>query len=202
MGDITIESLRAPTTGSVQLWNAIHALILVCKFFERSGQTLEPRRFAAAARAAFSTAELPLRFEKIAEGPDIFVDGAHTEGAAHALADALREALPARRIVLVAGVSAGKPASVLDPLLPCAALVVVTRATHRSQPAEALAAHVRGRHGAPPVAVAASLAEALARAKTEAQARNGIVLVTGAFYLAAEARALVRGEAFAPQQFL
>jgi folylpolyglutamate synthase/dihydropteroate synthase len=61
---------------------------------------------------------------------------------------------------------------------------------------------VRGRHGAPPVAVAASLAEALARAKTEAQARNGIVLVTGAFYLAAEARALVRGEAFAPQQFL
>ncbi len=202
MGDIVIEDLRAPTTGTVQLWNAIHALLLARAFLERSGRTLEPARFAAAARAAFAAAALPLRFEKIAANPDIFADGAHTEGAAQALADALRETLSTRPVVLVAGVSAGKPASVLDPLLPRVASVIVARATHRSAMPEAVAAHVRARHGAPPVTEAGDLADALARAKADAQARNGVVLITGAFYLAAEARALVKGEPFAPLQFL
>jgi len=202
LGDIAIEDLRAPTTGTVQLWNAIHALLLARAFFERGGRALEPARFAAAARAAFTAAALPLRFEKIASDPDVFADGAHTEGATQALADALRETLSRRPVVLVAGVSAGKPASVLDPLLPRAASVVVTRATHRSAAPEAVAAHVRAKHGAPPVTVAGNLTEALARAKAEAQAKDGVVLITGAFYLAAEARALIRGEAFSPQLFL
>jgi folylpolyglutamate synthase/dihydropteroate synthase len=186
----------------VQLWNAIHALILARAFLERGRRKLEPARFAAAARAAFAAAELPLRFEKVAESPDVFIDAAHTEGAAQALAAALREALSARPVVLVAGVSAGKPVAVIDPLLTCAASIIISRATHRSAPAEAVAAHVRARHGAPPVTVAGNLADALSRAKADAKAQDGIVLVTGAFYLAAEARALIKGEAFAPQQFL
>jgi folylpolyglutamate synthase/dihydropteroate synthase len=52
------------------------------------------------------------------------------------------------------------------------------------------------------VIVAGNLTEALERAKADAQASNGVVLITGAFYLAAEARALIKGEAFAPQLFL
>jgi dihydrofolate synthase/folylpolyglutamate synthase len=202
MGDIAIEDLRAPTTGSVQLWNAIHALLLARAFLERRGRPIEPARFAEAARMAFATASLPLRFENISENPSMFADGAHTEGATQALAEALRETMPGRPVVLVAGVSAEKPSSILDPLLPHIASVIVTGATHRSAPPEAVAAHIRARHGAPRVTLIESLSQAMARAKSDAQARDGVVLITGAFYLAAEARALIKGEAFAPQQFL
>lgn len=202
INDITIENLRMPTTGSAQLWNAVHALLLARAFIARNGGALDPARFADPAREAFTATALPLRFEKVASSPDIFIDAAHTEGATQALAETLRETMPMRPIVLVAGVSGGKPASVLDSLLPRAASVVVTQASHRSATPEAVAAHLRAKRGAPPVTLAENLAEALARAKSEAQAKGGVVLVTGAFYLAAEARALINGYAFAPQQFL
>lgn len=202
MGEIIIEDLRFPTTGAVQLWNAIHALLLARAFLEHSGHAFEPARFADAARAAFAAMALPLRFEKIASDPDIFVDAAHTAAAAEALANTCREILRPRPLVLVLGLSSGKPAALLDPLLPLAASVIATRARHRAAPPEAIAAHMREKHETPKLTVIEDLAGALARAKAEAIAAGGIVLVTGAFYLAAEARALLSGEDATHLRFL
>jgi dihydrofolate synthase/folylpolyglutamate synthase len=202
IGEIVIEDLRLPTTGTVQLWNAIHALLLARALITRSERDASPQRFVAAARAAFAATALPLRFEKIATDPDIFIDGAHTEAAAQALADSCRETLHPRPLILVLGLSSGKPAALIDPLLPLAASVIATRAHHRAAPSEAIAAHMREQHKAPPVIVIEDLAGALARAKAEAIAAGGTVLVTGAFYLAAEARALLRGEDATRLRFL
>jgi dihydrofolate synthase/folylpolyglutamate synthase len=202
LGDSTIERMRLPTTGRVQLWNAVHALCLARTFLERHSGALEPQRFARHAREALAAIALPLRFEKVSGDPEVFLDGAHTAGAAQALAETVGECLRGRHLVLVLGLSADKPAQVLAPLLPCAASVIITRARHRGAAPEAIAAHVRDERRAAAFCVVEDLGDALARAIAEAKARHGVVLVTGAFYLAAEARALVKGEDPAHLKFL
>jgi dihydrofolate synthase/folylpolyglutamate synthase len=202
LGDIAIERLRLPTTGRAQLWNAIHALCLGRAFLERRGAIIDGARLADSARKAFAATALPLRFEKTSSEPEIFLDGAHTAGATQTLAETLQECLLGRHVVLVLGLSSDKPAEALAPLLPCAAFVIITRARHRSAAPEAIAAHLRDTRSVAPLCVIEDLETALARAKAEAKAREGVVLVTGAFYLAAEARALLRGEDVTRLKFL
>lgn len=202
LSDVTLNELHLPTTGHVQLWNAAHALCLARALLARTGRPIEPKRFAQAAQRAFRAAMLPLRFEKIADNPEIFADGAHTAGAAQALAGALQELEPARPIVLLGGISAGKEPALLKPLLSRAAYAVLTRPRHRGEGAEQIAAYLRAQKETPPFATARDCAEALDIARAHAREIGGAVLVAGSFYLAAEARALARGEDVAALRFL
>jgi dihydrofolate synthase/folylpolyglutamate synthase len=129
----------------------------------------------------------PGRFEVVPGTPTIVLDGAHNDGAALALAAALRQEFPRRDIRLVIGMMRDKDAGAFARALsPLARYVYATMPeASRALPAEALAA----RYGARARAIA-SLAEALGIARSEAGPRE-IVCVTGSLALVGSARTLL-----------
>ncbi len=144
-------------------------------------QTIDP---PAADRAAFergiAKAHWPARFMCMAEGPltngvETWLDGAHNDDAAKALASLLEERGPMH---LVLGILANKQAdAILDRLRPHAlSLTFVPVPDHEHHDPQALADRYRGR-------AAASLREALADLP-------GPRLIAGSLYLAGEALSL------------
>jgi len=168
-----------PALGEHQAANAATAIALV----ERSGARVSP----AVVRRALRKVRLPGRVEVVGRRPWMIVDGAHNPVAARALAAALK-GLPRRRMILVFGASSDKDyRSMLRTLLPAADLSIFTRAANprAAAPAE-LMKQARGR-----AAVAAgSVERALALARKSAGPEDAIV-VTGSFYVAGEALALL-----------
>jgi dihydrofolate synthase/folylpolyglutamate synthase len=131
------------------------------------------------------------RLERMAERPAIYLDGAHNPASAAVLAEALRELKAGyRRLVLVIGILKDKDhRGILERLLPLADRVVATRPAYdRAMTADALAAEVRRVHG--DVAAAATVADALARAREDA-GENDLIVVTGSLYTVGDARALL-----------
>jgi dihydrofolate synthase/folylpolyglutamate synthase len=118
----------------------------------------------------------------------VVLDGAHTVSSVRATVEAVREHFPGRRPVLVFAIAQDKDLDGIASLLaPSVGRVFCTRAdAKRGREAVALAAHAawEGRAEAVPDA---SLA--LGRAKAAA-GREGLVLVTGSFYLAGALRRL------------
>ncbi len=129
----------------------------------------------------------PARMEIVGERPLRIVDGAHNDASARAAAEALRLHLPGRRAVVCFGCAGDKDArNILRELRPVAEAFVLTRApSPRGSSPEAIASAL----GAVdvPVEVRPHPVEAC-RAAVERAADEGIVLVTGSFYLAGVAR--------------
>ncbi|MCA1654006.1 MAG: folylpolyglutamate synthase/dihydrofolate synthase family protein [Sphingomicrobium sp.] len=130
----------------------------------------------AALSAAMGWADWPARLQRLAEGPltqgrETWIDGAHNEAAARALAAALRRA-PKH---LVLGILANKDATAIVEALRCHALSLtfVPVPDHASHDPAALAAQFGGR-------AAASLGKALAPL-------DAPILIAGSLYLAGEA---------------
>jgi len=170
---------RLPALGEHQAANAATAIALV----ERSGARISP----AIVRRALGKARLPGRVEVVGRRPWVIVDGAHNPVSARALAAALK-IVPRRRTILVFGASADKDyGGMLRALLPGADLAIFTRAASlRAAATSDLIRKARGR-----AAVAAgSVARALGMARKAAGPRDAIV-VTGSFYVAGEALALL-----------
>ena len=140
---------------------------------------------ADAVAGALARLRWPGRFEVLAGRPPIVLDGAHNDGSAAALAAALREEYPRRRVRFVLGMMEDKDArGVLRPLMPLASAVEVTRSrSARAVSPEVLARRIRGA----PTRVHSDLAGALAAARTDASP-NEIVCVTGSLALVGEAR--------------
>jgi dihydrofolate synthase/folylpolyglutamate synthase len=138
-----------------------------------------------AAERALATVRWPGRFEVLDGSPPIVLDAAHNDGSAEALAHALRESFPRRRIRFVLGVMADKDArAVIRPLLPLASAVEATRApSPRGLDPRQLARLVRG----VPTGLHDNVAGAIAAARAAAQPRE-IVCVTGSFALVGSAR--------------
>lgn len=188
-------------TGRVQIKNAVLALLLVKDWLARNRPAIAADVFVAAARRALAGISLPLRFERIAA--DLVLDCAHTPKAAEGLAQTLREVAPGRPVVLVLGLTEGKTAAgILDPLLPAATHLVATRALHRGEPPENVAAYASSRARGLDVTVMPALVDALASAREKAATSGALVVVTGSFFAAAEARALALGQAPAALRFL
>ena len=168
-----------PVLGEHQAANAATALALVA----RSGARVSPQD----ARRALRTIRLPGRVERVGRRPTVIVDAAHNPVSARALAAALA-AVPRRRLVLVFGASADKDyRAMLRTLLPSADLAILTKAAHpRAAAPSDLMAAAKGR----PAVAAGSVARALALARKAAGPEDAIV-VTGSFYVAGEALALL-----------
>jgi dihydrofolate synthase/folylpolyglutamate synthase len=137
----------------------------------------------------------PGRCERV--GDDLLFDCAHNEDGARALATALAQLAPGRRVVLLLSIVDDKdPAGMLAALAPAVAAVVTTRSDNpRALPAAALAA-AASRFVADVAACddpGAGLAEARRRAGPD-----GLVVVCGSIFLVGMLRARVLGEEVDP----
>jgi len=135
-------------------------------------------------RAGLGAARWPGRMESMTRDARVLVDGAHNGASARALASAIRELLPRRKVSLVLAMLKGKDvAGVLAALLPLASAVYVSGLSHpRALPASDLDAAVGGRA---PSRVFGTAAEALTTALAGA-GPDGLVLCAGSLALAGE----------------
>lgn len=216
-GSIDLPDLELALVGRHQALNAALAVQLVREWLERHPSDGELwQQLPDAIRRACARIRVPGRFERleaavlwselgVGEGPEVFVDVAHTRASLGVLAATVREALPGRPLVLVAGVSRDRGPEMLAPVLRQAAGVVCTASLYRGEPAENLRVAV-GLHGpGRPLEITGHLDRALVQAR-ELAMRVGpdpVLLVAGSYFLAAEAAALAarvdrEGLGFAP----
>ena len=128
----------------------------------------------------------PGRLERVAEHPEIVLDGAHNPAGARALADYLDRFYEPCRVWLIYGAMRDKAVEEMAAILfPRAGHVIVTA----PQQARALRPEaIRGMADHDSIQVAANLQEALALAA--GAAREDAIFVTGSLFLVGEARAL------------
>jgi dihydrofolate synthase/folylpolyglutamate synthase len=174
-----------PLLGAHQVRNAAQAL--------RAGELLGLGQEAM--REGLRRVQIPGRLELLRRHPEVRLDGAHNPQAAQALAEALKVLLQRKRgLILVLGLMKDKDAQgILRPLLPLAREVLLTASADeralRPQALRALA-EALGHRGA---RVAPTVKEAVGTA-LELAAEDDLVLITGSFYVAGQAREALLGE--------
>lgn len=139
----------------------------------------------SAIRHGIEHTQWPGRLERMQTKPEIFLDGAHNQAGAAALADFIRSYAGDRRIWIVFGVMRDKDVRpITDLLFPLAAEVIATApAMERALPP--------GEIPAPPGSrIAASIRDALQIVNREAGSGD-LVFITGSLFLVGEARALL-----------
>jgi dihydrofolate synthase/folylpolyglutamate synthase len=171
--------IECPLAGEHQLTNALTAAAAL----ELLGVP------APAIESGIGAARWPGRLERVAERPDIFLDGAHNPAGARALAAYIRRFHAGRPVWLVYGAMRDKAVAEMAGILaPTAEVVILTApGEERAVRPEVLVQlfdHPRAR-------AAASVGEALALARGAPP--DGAVFVTGSLYLVGEARARLAG---------
>ena len=191
---VPVEELDIPTAGSFswrgksyqismagrhQAENALVALHAL----EKTGP-LEEAVITQGLRAA----RIPARFQQFShQGHKVVIDGAHNADGAAALAAALAETFPGKRILMVLGIMKDKDrAAMLARLAPLASVLCFTRPrTERASEPEDLLALVEPGLDRPCI-IEGTVEEALERALKEST-HDDIICVAGSFYTAAEA---------------
>lgn len=100
------QKLKLPFLGEHQVKNAASALAAL-EILRGEGWNIT----LAALQNGFSSARLPARLEVLSTAPPVLLDGAHNPGGTAALAAAVRQYLPGRKIVAVMGMMADKDAA-------------------------------------------------------------------------------------------
>jgi dihydrofolate synthase/folylpolyglutamate synthase len=180
--------LKTPLLGAYQLENAATA-VGAFEVLQEQGYALPE----AALASGFGRVSWPCRMEVLDRSPLVVADGAHNPYSMQNLLESLPKYLDYRRVLLVAGFSRDKSVEEMVGLLAAGnPRVFVTRSRHpRSVPPASLAAQFRSQ-GVTKVTETASVAEALAQARSEAQP-DDLILGTGSLFLAAELREAVLG---------
>jgi dihydrofolate synthase/folylpolyglutamate synthase len=192
-GGPVLAGLRITMLGRHQIDNACLAVA--------AAQCLRNADIAVSERAVRSGLERARwegRLERVAQRPDMYLDGAHNPAAARTLASALRELRPAYgKLILVIGILADKDFhGILEELLPLAGHVVVTKPRYsRALDVSQLAESVRGLHAS--VSAAESVEQAVAEARKRASDED-LIVVTGSLYVVGDARAAVLGSGDRP----
>jgi dihydrofolate synthase / folylpolyglutamate synthase len=166
--------IECPLAGEHQVTNALTAIAAL-----RALEIVAP-----AIEQGIAATRWPGRLERIAETPEIVVDGAHNPAGARALAAYIDRFYRGRRVVLIFGAMRDKAIDeIAGVLFPRAAEVILTA----PRQARALAPEaLREAAGLSTARLAADIAEALAMARAGEPA--DAVFVTGSLFLVAEAR--------------
>jgi dihydrofolate synthase/folylpolyglutamate synthase len=169
------QRIRCPLAGEHQVDNATLAALAL----RRLGHSAD----------GIATTRWPGRLERVAERPDIILDGAHNPAGARALARYIRREHAGRRLRLVYGVMRDKPVGEMTAeLFPLAASVFVTAPENaRAMPSAGL---IREAAPHPDIRTAPNIATALDIARIEAMP-DDVIVVTGSLFLVGEARALL-----------
>lgn len=185
-GGLRLKNLFFPLTGRYQAVNASVAVTAAaCAGFD-DGEKI---------RQGLREVRLPGRLEVISAGPPrILLDGAHNPEAACALAAALREIFGnGQRLILIAGIMGDKDiGGILAELLPLASEAIFCAPSYgrAARPEELQArAEAMGFAGGK---TARSVSEAVQTASGLASSED-IILVTGSFYTAGEAKEAIQG---------
>ena len=189
--------LRIGMRGQHQIGNACLALA-AAECVGKGGMAVPD----AAIRTGLANTVWEGRLERVAERPDIFLDGAHNPASARVLADAVRELRQGyRRLVLVIGVLMDKDCrGIVSQLAPLADRIIVTKPHYsRALDVRSLAAELGAFPGR--VDSAETVAEAIGLARQGA-AENDLILITGSLYTVGDARAALRPGASGPLQGL
>ena len=175
------EEFTIPLLGRHQIENAVTAYA--------SLQVLNENGFAIstdAIRTGFAAVDWPGRFEVLSNKPMVIIDSAHNRDLAIKLAQAIRDYLGDRKIVLVFGASEDKDvAGMFAELLPLTQAVVFTQSIHpRSFQADGLLEIANQYSGN--VSAIVPLEDALARG-LEMLDEQSALIVTGSIFVAAGA---------------
>ena len=184
----SFSALELGMLGRYQIDNACLAMAAM-EVLQKAGVAVDE----AAMRRGLAQTRWEGRLERVAQRPDIFLDGAHNPASAAQLAAAVRDMKPSyQRLVLIIGILGDKDhAGILSSLLPLADLVIVTKPQYsRAMDVEALATGVRQQHGS--VETTETVAAAIALARQRA-APDDLVLITGSLYVVGDARAVFQG---------
>ena len=182
---------NVPLLGAHQATNAAVALATLDALAD-----LDPRLSVTepAVAAGWAALRVPARVEVFPGAPSILIDGAHNVASAQALADTLRSHFPPTSRTLAFGTTRDKDLpGQLRALLPLFDRVVATRYLEnpRAIPAREVV-DACARLGHPGAIETNTPRDALevARASTPP---NGLIIVTGSMFLAAETRAILLG---------
>lgn len=146
----------------------------------------------ALVRDALAKLRSPGRVEVLRRRPLLIVDGAHNPAAAYELASTVQDSFACDKLILVLGILGDKNVEgVVRELVPTADEVIATTApSSRAAPAERIAKEAAAM-GAEPRIV--STVEGAVAQAIELAAPGDLILITGSFTTAAEARAMVLG---------
>ncbi len=184
-------------TGTHQRENAALALLAVEQV------PLPLRRYLAdpeVQRQGLAETRWPARLEHVVtrdDGAEIWLDAAHNPQGSHALAVWLHHQIRGRRLTVLFGTVAGKPAEdMLDPLCRATHTVLTRPPSPRGRDPQELAPLVRARLALwwqrSPI-VLPDVSQALRQAQ-ELTPPDGMLLVYGSIFLVAEVRRLLLGE--------
>lgn len=188
--DSAYPGLRIAMLGVYQVDNACLALAAI-ECLRRAGISLDEH----AVRHGLENARWEGRLERVANRPDIFLDGAHNPASAKKLAGAIGELKPSyRRTILIIGILGDKDyQGILSELIPLADHVVATKPQYsRAMDVPALGEEIRKQHAS--VDTAETVAAAIAKARATALP-DDLVLITGSLYVVGDARAVFFPEA-------
>ena len=168
---------RLKLTGPHQLCNAAVVLETVECLRSRGWKISDE-----AVREGLEYVSWPARMEVLQNDPLTIVDGGHNPQCAQMLKESLRQLLPGRKVVFLAGVLEDKDyPEIMELLMPVAQeFVCLTPVNERALPAEKLAEYLRGQ-GAKAVACEA-VEEGILTAR-KAAGEDGIVVAFGSLYL-------------------
>lgn len=153
-----------------------------------------------AVHKGLSAARWPGRFERIAQGPDVVIDGAHNAASAGALARTLNGEYAGRTIVAVVGISKDKDIKAfIETVRGFAAAVVLTQAAH-SRAYKFTPVQAKKLLEETPWVIAPDMAAAIQTAKEKA-GQDGVVIITGSIFAIAEARSLLKSQNCRPRVF-
>lgn len=176
------KKLHLPFIGEHQVYNALTALAALSVL---KGKGIVIRDEAVA--AGFAAARIPARLELLSRRPLCLLDGAHNPGGAEALASALRDLLPGKKIIGIMGMLKDKDShlalQMLAPLF--AKLITVTPDNPRALNALSLAERAKGLCA--DITPMDDVNAALHAAAGEAGG-DGAVVICGSLYLAGQIR--------------
>ena len=170
--------IDCPLAGEHQVDNAVTAAVVL----------LNLKYPPHLVRFGIKQAEWPGRLERVAQNPDIILDGAHNPAGVRALAAYIRRFFADRKVWIVYGTMRDKSVDEIgETLLPAAQEVILTqvdseRALRPEAMREMFSSHPRLR-------TAPRLEQALEIVRAEA-APEDVVFITGSLYLVGEARPL------------
>jgi dihydrofolate synthase/folylpolyglutamate synthase len=134
-----------------------------------------------------AAAALPARFELVRTNPPVVLDGAHTPESVRLTVDTARTLFPGPKVLLFACAYDKRHAEIASILAPHFEAIIITKpGTFKASDPKAVFASFAALR--PDARLEEDTAAALARAAGEADARGAALLVTGSFYLCAEAK--------------
>lgn len=183
-----------PLIGTFQTDNIAIACSLADLWCRTHRPDVSQDQFTAAVTRGLQEVRWPGRCERISTAPRVWIDVGHTPDACRRLVETVTTFLRRQPILLVTGVSGNKAVDdILTILVPTAEAVICTRAYHRGEQVDRIAAIVRRLAPTKEVWEAATIEEAAILARAIARQRGMTVLVAGGLFLAVEFRTAWEG---------